>query len=534
MTNSKAVIKFQDTGYFSKLMCDYLERKEAVQDFYGHYPDIKGFKKQIEEKSASFPEQHRKVLFNSVKHQLKDLTLSPLSEKNLNLLKDPATFTVTTGHQLNLFTGPLYFLYKIISTINLAKTLKQNFPGYSFVPIYWMATEDHDFEEICFFNVRGNKLEWKKDAKGAVGRIDTKGLEVVFKEFESVIGESEHAEILKEMFENAYLKHESLTEATRYLANELFKDYGLIIVDGDDRGLKSLMTPHFKRELQQRTSFNEVSKTNVILGKGYDIQVNPREINLFYLDDGIRERIIFEDGVFRVNDTKLVFTEDELLALLDRSPEKFSPNVLLRPLFQEVILPNLCYIGGGGEMAYWLQLRSFFKKAGVSFPILLLRNSALLINEKQKRKLKALDISETELFLKQHVLIEKKVRKVSSLDIDFTNQKRQLQQLFDGLKDLSEKTDKSFTGAVLAQEKKQLNGMDKLEKRMLRAQKRKFKELVTRITILQDQLFPNQSLQERQANFSEFYDVLGEDLIPMLVGVLNPLDLEFDIIGYDA
>ena len=314
------------------------------------------------------------------------------------------------------------------------------------------------------------------------------------------------------------------------MANELFAAYGLLIIDGDDPGLKTLFIPYINEELTQQTCFKEVSETNEVLGASYPIQVNPREINLFYLDKDLRERILFEEGVYKINNTELVFTKQEMMDLVMASPEKFSPNVLMRPLFQEVILPNLCYIGGGGEMAYWMQLKGFFDRVEVPFPILLLRNSVLIIDKKQYQKLAALKISEQEVFLKQNDLIKKKVKEISDLDIDFSKQRTELKEMFSQLKLLSDKTDKSFSGAVLAQEKKQLNGLDKLEKRLLRAQKRKFEEIVLRINNVQNQLFPKQSLQERQANFSEFYEIYGEELIPLLVDVLKPLRLEFDLV----
>ncbi|MGB5322604.1 bacillithiol biosynthesis cysteine-adding enzyme BshC [Lutimonas sp.] len=530
MGQISSTVKFQDTGYFSKIMCDYLDQKESVKQFYNNFPNIEGFRLQIEEKSRAYSKENRAVLYACLKEQTKHVQLSDLSREHLLLLKDANTFTVTTGHQLNLFTGPLYFLYKIISAINLATELKENFPDKNFVPVYWMATEDHDFEEICYFNYKKNRIQWDKDVQGAVGRTSTQGLEGVFDKIEENFGSNKYARRLKQLFQDAYLKHATLTEATRYLANELFADYGLLIIDGDDPGLKTLFVPNVKEELTQQTCFKEVSATNEVLGATYSIQVNPREINLFYLDKELRERILFEEGVYKINNTDLVFSEKEIMGLVDTSPEKFSPNVLMRPLYQEVILPNLCYIGGGGEMAYWMQLRNFFDRVSVPFPILLLRNSVLIIDEKQHQKLEALQISEQEIFLEQNDLIKKKVKEISDLDIDFSKQRKELREMFTELKLLSDKTDKSFSGAVLAQEKKQLNGLDKLEKRLLKAQKRKYQEIVSRISILQEQLFPKHSLQERQANFSEFYEIYGEDLIPLLVSVLRPLALEFDLI----
>ena len=530
MTHFNSSINFQDTGYFSKIICDYLDGIQDLSGLYDQFPDLEGFKQQIETKRESFPKDSRKVLTQRLSEQTKHLNLSDSSLHNIELLENENTFTVTTGHQLNLFTGPLYFLYKIISAVNLAVALKEEFPEDNFVPVYWMATEDHDFEEIGFFNFKGKKLRWKKEAKGAVGRMTTEGLDTVFEEFDKLLGGSKNAMYLRNLFKEAYLKHETLTDATRYLANELFGAYGLVIIDGDDQNLKRIFAPYVKDELLHQTSFKEVTETNALMSREYPIQVNPREVNLFYLDENLRERILFEEGVYKVNQTDLVFSEEEMLSELESYPWKFSPNVLMRPLYQEVILPNLCYIGGGGELAYWMQLKRYFDRVDVPFPILLLRNSVLLITEKQRDKMARLNISDIEIFLKQNELIKNKVKEISDLDLDFTDQRMKLQEMFDHFKSLALKTDKSFTGAVLAQEKKQLNGLRNLEKRLLKAQKRKNKEIVSRITLLQDELFPKQSLQERQMNFSEFYEVYGQELIKNLVDSLEPLQLEFDLI----
>src|SRR5690606_24227858 len=149
-------------------------------------------------------------------------------------------FTVVTGHQLNLFTGPVCFLYKIISTINVCKELKATYPEYNFVPIYWMATEDHDFDEFNYFNFNRIKFQFNKEVSGHVGRLSTEGLQTVFEHFKQHLTHGTNAKQLVNWFENAYLKHDNLANATRYLANELFKDEGLVIVDGDDTVLKKL------------------------------------------------------------------------------------------------------------------------------------------------------------------------------------------------------------------------------------------------------------------------------------------------------
>ncbi|WP_395065337.1 bacillithiol biosynthesis BshC, partial [Flavobacterium sp.] len=293
--------------------------------------------------------------------------------------------------------------------------------------------------------------------------------------------------------------------------------------------LKKLFIPYAKEELTNQTSFKKVNETNTHL-KEYKIQVNPREINLFYIEDKLRERIVLENGIFKVNATKIEFSQSEIIKELENHPEKFSPNVILRPLYEEVILPNLCYIGGGGEIAYWLELKSNFEANNVTFPILLLRNSVLLATKKQDEKAEKLGLNWFNLFTNQQELFDKKTESFSKFKIDFTEQKEFLKKQFENLYTIANKTDKSFAGAVKAQETKQIKGLENLEKRLLKAEKRVHADELERILLLQNELFPNQSLQERKANFSEFYLEFGEVLITKLLEKLNPLKQEFAVI----
>jgi len=529
-------IPFKDTNYFSSLICDYLDENPDLQPFYNRFPKPENFKAQIEEKSNSESghlERSRKVLSEVLTKQYQDTNSSQKTLQNIEDLKQHNTFTITTGHQLNLFTGPLYFLYKIISTINLTKQLKQKYPNYNFVPIYWMATEDHDFDEINYFNFKGKKIHWNVESNGAVGELNTKGLEDVFKIFASELGQGQNADFLKDLFKKAYSNHNNLAESTRYLANELFKEYGLVILDGNDSNLKRLFIPFIEEELINQTSFKKIVETSKQLNSltyNYKIQVNPREINLFYLTDGLRERIVAKDEKFYVNETDISWSKEDLLKEVHEYPERFSPNVIMRPLYQEVILPNLCYIGGGGELAYWLQLKSYFQAVKVPFPMLLLRNSVLIKTKKQTKNLDKLKLPLQDLFLKQNDLVNRHVKALSNIDIDFTSQKEHLHKQFKNLYVLAKQTDKSFLGAVAAQEKKQIKGLNNLEKRLLKAQKRKLNEQITRIINLQNEMFPGQGLQERNLNFSELYLEFGEQLIQQLVLNLQPLRGEFLIL----
>ena len=397
------------------------------------------------------------------------------------------------------------------------------------MPVYWMAAEDHDFEEINYFTANGKKFRWNKKSSGAVGRLSTDGMQEVFEIFSQELGAGDNANYIRNLFEQSYLKHANLADATQYLTNELFGKYGLVILNADNRDLKNLFIPIVKEELLQQKSFEKVNETIAKL-QDYTIQVNPREINLFYLKDNLRERIVLENGIYKINNTQIVFTEREILQELDDFPERFSPNVILRPLYQEVILPNLCYIGGGGEIAYWLELKSTFDYYNVTFPILLLRNSVLLATAKQVAKIDKLDLSWLDLFSEQTDLVKKQTIKKTVFDINFVNQKVVLEKQFRDLYEIAKLTDKSFVGAVKAQEFKQLKGLDNLEKRLLKAQKRVLADDLNRIVAMQNELFPNRSLQERTVNFAEFYLEYGNELIEKLIENLNPLSDEFDII----
>jgi len=524
-------ISFRDTHYFSSLICDYLDEKPELQSLYNRFPKLDNFEAQIQDKLANYNAECRPVLERVLIEQYKNIDASIETHNNIISLKENNTFTITTGHQLNLFTGPLYFLYKIISVINLTKELKQKHPENNFVPIYWMATEDHDFEEINYFNFNGKKVQWSRESSGPVGRLDTKGLEAVSEAFSTQLGNSENANELKQLFKEAYTEHTSLAEATQYLANALFGKYGLVIIDADDSDLKRMFIPYVEKELKNGISFQKVEATNKkISALGHKVQVSPREINLFYIKNELRERIVQNEG-FKVLNTKLSWSESEILKEVHEFPERFSPNVIIRPLYQEVILPNLCYIGGGGELAYWMQLKEYFESIDVTFPMLLLRNSALLKTGKQSDKLVKLNLSMMDLFMDQQTLLTSQTKKLSEIDIDFSSQMEHLQDQFKALYELAELTDKSFLGAVGAQEKKQIKGLKNLEKRLLKAQKRKLSEKLERIRNLQNELFPGQSLQERNWNFSEFYLEYGENLIPKLFEELQPLKGEFLILN---
>jgi len=524
-------IPYRDTGYFSTLICDLVEQHPALEAMIARNPSIASFGVQLKEKADQYTKTTRTALVKALKEQYANLPMSEEVLANISLLEDKKTFTITTGHQLNLFTGPLYFVFKIVSTINLCKQLKEKYPSNDFVPIYWMATEDHDFEEISFFNFNEKKIKWTSESKGAVGRLPLDSLAPLLDLFEGSIGANRAASLLKALIKTSYRSSANLAEATLRLVHELFSSKGLVILDADTPDLKKLFIPYVRTELEESQCEKSVKSSIDDLQNNYSDQyipqVNPREINLFYLTDEIRERIVRTPKGYETVDSKIEFSTASILEELETYPERFSPNVLMRPLYQEVLLPNLCYIGGGGEIAYWLQLKKFFQAQNVTFPILLLRNSAVLVSTKTAKKIEKLNLSKQDFFLKRTALINKKIRQISNIDLDLQPLKEKLQEQFTHLESLVNSTDASFAGTVAAQKQKQFNGIDTLEKRLLQAQKRKLVDHVERLSDLHETIFPRESLQERHNNFFQFYLEYGEDILPLLFESLDPLQLEF-------
>lgn len=526
-------ISFRDTAFVSKLICDYVENRPELQSLYKRFPTLENFKAQLEAKKSEFNSEKRSVLVTALSKQYTRIKPSELTTQAIQSLTNENTFTITTGHQLNLLGGPLYFLYKIISTINLAKELKNKYPKNKFVPVFWMATEDHDFEEISGFNFKGKKIKWEANQSGPVGRFSTKVLQELVTVLKTEFGQTVNGQYLLALFESAYTQNDTLTQATRFITNELFGSYGIVVLDGDDQELKKQFTSYIEKELFAKKGFKEITKTSQrLVSAGYGQQVHPREINLFYIQDGLRERIIEKDGMFLINNTSLVFSKAQIQDQLTKYPQRFSPNALLRPLYQEVVLPNLCYVGGGGELAYWFQLKDYFESVGVAFPVLLMRNSAVLANRKLEHTLKQLDVSVQDIFKKDTALTTWFVHKVSQITIDFSAQRAHLEKQFEHLYTLASQTDASFLGAVAAQQKKQTNGLKHLEKRLLKAQKRKHAAQIERLIALRGELFPDGNLQERTTNFSEFYLEYGTGLIPAIKENLKPLDGKFTIIYF--
>ena len=517
--------------YTTQLTVDYLNQKKRLDDFYTNFPDIESFKQQIETKQEQFSDHQRKTLTEHLNSQYHDIHTTDKVKANINLLHNNDTFTVTTGHQLNLFTGPLYFIYKIVSCLDLADQLQQKYPDHHFVPVYWMASEDHDFEEIASAFFDQEVIDWKQKAGNAVGRMNIDGLHDAVEKLAEKLNPSDYSHRLVSFLQTDFLKSDNYGEAFLKLVDHLFQDFGLVVLDADSRKLKSTFTDAVKNDLTRQILQKSVDQSSKALTElGYKVQVNPREINLFYFENNERKRLIKTEDGFATDDEKTVFTKEEILALVDKHPERFSPNVLMRPLYQETVLPNLAYIGGGAEVAYWLELKQYFDAEEIVYPIVFLRNGAMIYDEKQAEKATKLCLQMQDLLLNNASIDEKITHHFSDIDINFDTQIKHLKQQFKDLYQLADKTDASFNGAVAAQEQKQINGLKHLEKRLLKAEKKKREDFLHRAHRLKKEFYPQNELQERKLNFLAFYQFSGQAFIRQLKDEFDAFDNTFYLI----
>ena len=523
-------IDYKDTNSFSRTLLAYLAGNEELTSFYGNQPTYEGFEKQIQMKSSF---AHREILVESLKNQYGDLLNdSPEVARQIDLLAQSNTYTITTGHQLNIFTGPLYFLFKIACAIRLAKDLKVKFPDQNFVPVYWMASEDHDFAEINNTRVYGKKIVWDVPGISGTGKMDTSSMEAVVRQYIGMLGLSENSSKLAEIVEEAYLQGRNLADATRVLVNALFKEYGLVIVDADRKELKEVFVPIIQEDILEEKSFQAISNTTKELEeKGFSTQVHARECNFFYLTDEYRERIVKnEDGRFEVLHQDVFFSVEELKQEISTNPERFSPNVVMRPLYQEVILPNLAYIGGGAEIVYWLQFKANFDQFGIPYPILIPRNSAMITDDAVASKIYRLDLTFKSIFKSTTALQNEYVRRHTTHRLNLRDEWMEFNAIFGKIKLRAHKIDASLAPSTEAVQARLKKAIDNLEKKLLKADKHNHEEALIQIERVKEKLFPNGGLQERSENFATLYVKYGDDLIKELIKHFNPLDFKFTIL----
>jgi bacillithiol biosynthesis cysteine-adding enzyme BshC len=517
-------VSLADAHAFSPFFLDYISDKEELRPFYNRFPRIENFAGQIKEKQQSFPPSNRTVLVETLRTQYEGFKISPLLDQQISSLADARTFTVTTGHQLNIFTGPLYFIFKIVTVINTCKRLKGQYPEYNFVPVYWMASEDHDYDEIKYFRLYGKKYVWETDQTGAVGRFSTKGLDKLAAE----------ATADGAIFREAYSKRKTLAAATRHYVNALFGEKGLVVIDADDRRFKKEFESVIRADVLDQACKPLVdASTDGLHALGYKTQIFCRDINFFYLHDGVRARLEKSGDRFVGVDTDLSFSLEEIEQMISNEPERFSPNVILRPLYQEMILPNIAYVGGPAEVIYWLQLQEVFKRFSIPFPALMPRNFGMIIEHEVRRKWSKTGLPLKDLFEEKNFLFNHWVLAHSNHDLSVAGQRKSIEELFNAMRQRAESIDTTLGPFVGASAKRALASLEKIEHKMLRAEKRNQTDKLRQIEEVKDLLFPGGGLQERTDNFLNFFQ-RDPSFIDRLEQYFDPFDYTFNILSYTS
>ena len=509
----------RETSFFGELANQINDNQKALHKYIQAPFSIANFKHQIELKKESFSKQQRDLLFDVVAQQMSTYSEFGKVSENVKLLKEENTFTVTAGHQLNMYGGPLYVIYKIMDAVRLAEKLKATYPENNFVPVFWLATEDHDFEEINHLHLFNDTIAWDSKQKGPVGRFSLDGIEDFKNEILSKFENNpDFAKYLDQFYKNS-----NLADATTEFIMNLLGEYGLIILNADNPALKASFAPVMKREIETQFSEKEVAKTTKQLEEdGFHGQAMARPINLFYIKDQFRERIIpLEDGTYEIGGE--IIGKSDLLKDLENNPERFSPNVILRPLYQEFILPNLCYLGGGGEMAYWLQFKGMFDQTEVPFPIVKVRNSVQWFDYTTAKRINKLNLKYTDVFESIHEVKKQFVIDNADEELDFTQLDNKVAALIQEMENAIVAVDKGLEGYAKSESTKIQKQLDGVQQKMIRHQKKKHEDALKQIDAIYNRLFPSTGLQERHENMIPYLVKYGpKDFVHLVYEMINP------------
>lgn len=525
-------LDYADVPQFSARDKAYQSTENPFAELMAYEPTLSSFEQAIADRKKHIVD--RSLLVEVINEQYKGIANNEAVLQNAERLLDNDTFTIITAHQPSLFTGPLYYIHKIFSAINLAEKLAKEYSSHQFVPVFITGGEDHDFDEINKAHIFNKTIIWEQDKGGSVGRLSKDSLSTAISQLQEILSDRPNGEQLKAWVTDAYDNSNTYADFAQRLTHHIFGQYGLVVLNMDNVKLKQAFIPILKKELIERPSQALVQETQSKIEQlGYSAQAHARAINLFYLMDGARERIVHEQESYKVLNTDIVWTEQQVLEELQNHPERFSPNVIMRPLYQESILPNLAYVGGGGELAYWLERKQQFAHFGVYFPMLVRRASAMILSKSQIKSMNQLQLSDKEIFADTDSIISNYLEKSTEVELSLDSEKEAFMQVFRDIADKAKMIDPTLVQKINAESAKQSKIIDQLESRLKRTVKSKEEVMVNKIKKLKDKLYPNRGLQERYDNFMEYYDMLGAELLQALKKNIDPLNKQMLIIHFD-
>lgn len=520
-------INFSDIPGHQNLFLDYLYEFENVEKYFRYnFRDTNSFSSLFQKISES-ERADKKSVVNAINQFYSAYKPSKKTKVNIELLGKDKTVAVVTGQQLGILGGPLYTFYKTITAIKLASSLKEKYDDYNFVPVFWLEGDDHDFEEVTELNLINQKNELQKfiynDNKpedfnrGNIGRLAfNEGIENFIQEVKSELRETEFSKNVFELFEDSYKLGNTFKKAFSNLIFNLFDEEGLIIFDPQQNEIKNLLKPIFKKELSNfEVHANEVVKISADLEEVYHSQVKVKPINLFYSDNNGRYSIEPEDDLYRLKGKRQKFTLIELLDEIENYPDKFSANVLLRPITQDYLLPTGFYVAGPSEISYFAQVMPLYNKFGISEPVIYPRSSVTILEKNIKGVLEKYELNIEDIFVEEKLLNNRVLNQVADIRIEdllheyehqiakaMDNIKEKLFGIDPTLKDLSDKTYQKIK-----------QGLDTLKSKAENAQERKHDVALRQIKKASISLYPNNNLQERELNWLYFANKYGMDII---------------------
>ena len=495
------------------------EHQEKLTDFIGLPFKKANFLKQIELKKSQFSFADRKRICNAFTEQYNGTPTSEKVIKNIESLEFENTFTITTGHQLTLFGGPAYFFYKIIHVLSLCNKLNESNPEFNFVPVFWMASEDHDKEEVAETTIFGKKFRWETNSTGATGQFPLNAeFDNCKAEFIRLFSAAEFSDIEQKL---SNFTGATLGDGMFQFLNSIFQDYGLLILDPNKRSLKKVLIPVFEREINESVTYNAVTGTNEALqAHGIKPQAQIQPINLFFLHAKKRSKILKTETGFSIND--LSFTREELIKEINENPEHLSPNVFLRPLYQELILPNLAYVGGPGELSYWLQLKGIFTAFSVPYPVLVNRVSIFQIDKQLQEKINKFNFSFSDFTNYTKEELRKLFLAENKETIDWSNTEKSIAEAYSAANSVFE-TYAPTNLKILASEWTNVQkSLDQLKQKLDKQLNIKHTISINQLEQIKEKLFPNGTPQERVFHFFHFCSNGSLRKIELLVNDINP------------
>ncbi len=404
--------------------------------------------------NSQFNAAYRQGLVDTIKRQYSasaiELKSDSIVAKNIESLADSNTLTVTTGQQIHIFLGPFFVVNKILSCCAEALKVKALLPDNQVVPIFWMATEDHDFDEIKSARLYNETYTWDIESEGPVGRLNPESLLPIVKQARERIDQTAENLAFIDVCDHAYSTCSTFADATRYIIHQLFEETGIVVLDPDDAFLKSQFKQVIEDDLLNHQPSQLIdSSIQTMKTFGMKAPINTRPINTFYLTDNKRIRIEKQDdNTYLLVDGSETYSETEILDLLGKHPERFSPNALLRPVYQQQILPNISYITGASEMIYWLELGGVMTSYGINYPELSIRKSAFFVSQKNKQKLDNEGIHLESLFVRpekfQEIVLSDRVAQISEIERNIVKSDSLLNSIFTAMSDLGSKNTKKL------------------------------------------------------------------------------------------